>query len=175
MGVPFGIGTGTIRPPTLSKARLRSSKSESPSSRHRIHGALACGVSGSRSVLNSFADGGRRRCGSRIMGWGVFVCSSVGRRRTRVREKERGKGKKVRMVLKMSSRGIPFNRGSSFTAVPIPTITPSCIDRNLPRFQHPSPEKEETTHQCVINMLSSPLSWICRRPGPAIFASRDWA
>jgi hypothetical protein len=31
------------------------------------------------------------------------------------------------------------------------------------------------THQCVINMLSFPLSWICCRPGPAMRASRDWA
>lgn len=83
------------------------------------------------------------------------------------------------------SSSLPFNCGSSSNAVPTPTRIPSCIVRILDqrgdgvRCYHPRPSRLPSlgclAHQCVITILSLPLSINCFPLTPAIFASRDCA
>lgn len=55
----------------------------------------------------------------------------------------------------------------------IPTRIASCIVLILQSVERPSGWGE--AHQCVIAILSGPLSITLAPPGPAIFASRDCA
>lgn len=74
-----------------------------------------------------------------------------------------------------------FNWGSSFCAVPMPTIIASWRVRIL----HVAPRLvseafcrlrlDGAAHQCVMIMLSLPLRMSCFPPAPAIFASSDCA
>jgi hypothetical protein len=51
------------------------------------------------------------------------------------------------------------------------TYTPAIVSSLIPNAQL-SAAQSTNTHQCVINILSSPLSVTLAPPGPAIFASR---
>jgi hypothetical protein len=75
-----------------------------------------------------------------------------------------GGGLRCEVVCKVSSIkedpcGALFNWGSSLTAVPMPTMIPSCMVRI----------------QWVMTILSAPLRISCLPCSPAILASSDWA